>query len=135
MFFFIWFHKLFKSNQIHLKSNCNDFLENGVNLFYLCQFFRCGTHSDYGTLTLLYQDGLGGLEVKAIDQTWIEAKPIPGTILVSRLLLNFLNDKNLSQITLKFQSCLQIFIFSFANLNQLLTNKKKPECFYHVKFF
>ena len=25
---------------------------------------RCGEHSDYGTLTLLFQDLIGGLEVK-----------------------------------------------------------------------
>jgi isopenicillin N synthase-like dioxygenase len=28
---------------------------------------RCGEHSDYGTLTLLFQDTSGGLEVKFID--------------------------------------------------------------------
>ncbi len=25
---------------------------------------RCGEHSDYGTITLLFQDDVGGLEVK-----------------------------------------------------------------------
>lgn len=25
---------------------------------------RCGEHSDYGTLTLLFQDQIGGLEVR-----------------------------------------------------------------------
>jgi isopenicillin N synthase-like dioxygenase len=28
---------------------------------------RCGEHSDYGTLTLLFQDTSGGLEVRFID--------------------------------------------------------------------
>jgi len=44
---------------------------------------RCGEHSDYGTITLLYQDNIGGLEVKSADQKWVKAVPIPGTILVN----------------------------------------------------
>jgi len=42
---------------------------------------RCGEHADYGTLTLLIQDEVGGLEVKA-SNGWIQAKPQAGTILV-----------------------------------------------------
>ncbi|EGC37455.1 hypothetical protein DICPUDRAFT_30237 [Dictyostelium purpureum] len=37
-----------------------------------------GEHSDYGLLTLLYQDKVGGLQVRA-KNGWIEAPPIPGT--------------------------------------------------------
>jgi len=44
---------------------------------------RCGEHSDYGTITLLFQDSLGGLEVKDVTGTWVSANPIPGTILVN----------------------------------------------------
>ena len=44
---------------------------------------RCGEHSDYGTITLLFQDELGGLEVKDVEGRWIDAKPVPGTILVN----------------------------------------------------
>ena len=39
-----------------------------------------GEHTDYGLLTLLVQDDLGGLEVKTKDG-WIVAPPIPGAIL------------------------------------------------------
>jgi len=38
-----------------------------------------GEHTDYGLLTLLAQDDNGGLQVKT-PNGWIEAPPIPGTI-------------------------------------------------------
>jgi isopenicillin N synthase-like dioxygenase len=38
-----------------------------------------GEHSDYGLLTLLAQDANGGLQVKS-PRGWIEAPPIPGTL-------------------------------------------------------
>jgi isopenicillin N synthase-like dioxygenase len=38
-----------------------------------------GEHSDYGLLTLLAQDDNGGLQVKS-PRGWIEAPPIPGTL-------------------------------------------------------
>src|SRR5258705_8765768 len=38
-----------------------------------------GEHTDYGLLTLLAQDALGGLQVKT-RTGWIEAPPIPGTL-------------------------------------------------------
>ncbi|ODN05187.1 hypothetical protein Ocin01_01483 [Orchesella cincta] len=44
---------------------------------------RCGEHSDYGFLTLLFQDDVGGLEVKNLKGEWVHAKPIPGSILVN----------------------------------------------------
>jgi len=44
---------------------------------------RCGVHTDYGGLTLLYQDACGGLEVQGMDGEWVPATPIPGTIVVN----------------------------------------------------
>ncbi|ESO84919.1 hypothetical protein LOTGIDRAFT_168176 [Lottia gigantea] len=44
---------------------------------------RCGEHSDYGTLTLLLQDGIGGLEVCNKNGDYIPATPVPGAICVN----------------------------------------------------
>lgn len=39
-----------------------------------------GEHTDYGLLTILRQDDIGGLQVKSRSR-WIEAPPIPGSFL------------------------------------------------------
>ncbi|MBE7386169.1 MAG: isopenicillin N synthase family oxygenase [Leptolyngbya sp. SIO1E4] len=44
---------------------------------------RAGAHSDYGTLTLLFQDSVGGLEVLNTQGQWVAAPAIPGTIVVN----------------------------------------------------
>ncbi|KAJ7752761.1 Clavaminate synthase-like protein [Mycena maculata] len=56
---------------------------------------RAGAHSDYGTLTLLFQDSVGGLEVRNPHTgVFIPAIPIPGTIVVNvgDLLARWSND-------------------------------------------
>ncbi|KAK9165299.1 hypothetical protein Scep_000490 [Stephania cephalantha] len=43
-----------------------------------------GRHKDPGVLTLLYQDDVGGLDVKRkIDGEWIRVKPIPDSFIVN----------------------------------------------------
>lgn len=42
-----------------------------------------GAHKDGGFLTLLLQDQIGGLEVEAVDGSWIAATPRPGTFIVN----------------------------------------------------
>ncbi|CAG7723498.1 unnamed protein product [Allacma fusca] len=44
---------------------------------------RCSEHTDFGILTFLFQDAMGGLEVKALAGNWIKANPIRGAILVN----------------------------------------------------
>ncbi len=44
---------------------------------------RAGAHSDYGSITLLFQDSVGGLEVQSPKGTWVRATPIENTIVVN----------------------------------------------------
>lgn len=42
-----------------------------------------GEHTDYGLLTLLKQDCVGGLEAQRVDGVWIQAPPVPHTLVVN----------------------------------------------------
>ncbi|MEH2401610.1 isopenicillin N synthase family dioxygenase [Nostoc sp.] len=44
---------------------------------------RAGEHSDYGSITLLFQDDVGGLEVQTAFGEWIAAPVIPDTVVVN----------------------------------------------------
>jgi isopenicillin N synthase-like dioxygenase len=56
--------------------------------------FGVSPHSDYGCLTLLWQNDSGGLQVRAKDGSWIMAPPIEGTFVVNigDLLARWTND-------------------------------------------
>ena len=45
--------------------------------------FGVGPHTDFGVLTVLCQDDVGGLQVQTPDGDWIHAPPIPGTLVVN----------------------------------------------------
>ncbi|XP_021962435.1 UPF0676 protein C1494.01 [Folsomia candida] len=44
---------------------------------------RCGEHSDWGSITLLFQDSVGGLEVQNVLGEWVQATPIPDSIILN----------------------------------------------------
>ena len=42
-----------------------------------------GAHTDYGSVTMLMTDGVGGLQVKPRGQDWIDAPHVPGAFVVN----------------------------------------------------
>lgn len=57
--------------------------------------FGSAPHTDYGFLTILAQDDVGGLEVQDHDGSWLSAPPIPNTYVVNigDILARWTNDK------------------------------------------
>jgi isopenicillin N synthase-like dioxygenase len=47
------------------------------------QQLRAGEHTDYGSITLLFQDAVGGLEICTRQGEWIAVPDLPGSILVN----------------------------------------------------
>jgi len=77
-------------------------VSRGSLIYYPPQPPRMGTeqfgvapHSDYGCLTLLWQDATGGLEVLNKQQEWVMAHPIEGALVVNvgDLLARWTNDR------------------------------------------
>jgi isopenicillin N synthase-like dioxygenase len=55
----------------------------------------CGAHSDYGYLTILAQDQVGGLQVQNRAGKWIDAKPVPGAYVcnIGDMMAQWTNDR------------------------------------------
>ncbi|KAJ9647022.1 hypothetical protein H2199_002008 [Coniosporium tulheliwenetii] len=68
---------LFQLRLLHYPSIPSSLLHSGEKS-------RIGAHSDFGTLTLLFQDDVGGLEIQHPQtEEFIAAPPIPGGVLVN----------------------------------------------------
>ncbi|XP_076029466.1 uncharacterized protein LOC143018175 [Oratosquilla oratoria] len=95
---------------------------------------RLGAHTDFGTLTLVFQDDVGGLQVKNREGEWVDARPIPGTILVNigDLLQRWTGDKwmatlhrvTLSRVEMREKRRLSMAFFVTPDVNVLF----EPVC-------
>jgi isopenicillin N synthase-like dioxygenase len=56
---------------------------------------RAGAHTDYGTLTILRQDAVGGLEVLDLNQDWVAVESVPGAFVINigDLMARWTNDR------------------------------------------
>ena len=71
--------------------------------------FGVAPHTDYGCLTLLWQDQVGGLEVQTHDGEWVTAHPLEGTLVVNvgDLLMRWTNNvfKSVQHRVINRQEC------------------------------
>lgn len=79
----------------------------------------CGAHTDWGWITLLSQDSLGGLEVETASGEWVRVEPIPETFLV-----------NLGDIMLRWSNGLY-----HSSLHRVINNQSKENRHSIVLFF
>ena len=70
--------------------NCNAPLSRASLVYYPNQpkemgemQFGVSEHTDFGLLTILCQDSVGGLQIKGLDGQWFHAPPIEGTLIVN----------------------------------------------------
>ncbi|MDT4925605.1 MAG: hypothetical protein QOG01_3318 [Pseudonocardiales bacterium] len=56
---------------------------------------RAGAHTDYGTITVLRQDTVGGLEVLDLDDNWVSVESVPGAFVINigDLMARWTNDR------------------------------------------
>jgi len=84
----------------YLVDRCNGQHENLRLLHYpplspdLSNASRANLHTDYGTISILAQDQVGGLQALSIDGTWIDVTPVEGSFVINvgEMLMRWSND-------------------------------------------
>lgn len=89
------------------------------------------SHTDEGPFTILAQSEIGGLEVKCLDGSWIQAPPIPGafTINVGDMMMWWSNGRFISNYH-RVRNRTDVERFSipyFANPNRTVVVEPQPE--------
>ena len=92
-----------------------------------------GAHIDWGFLTILLQDQVGGLEVRNIDGTWVRADPRPGTFVVNLgdMVPRFTNGRyssNLHRVLNNSGGEDRYSVATFFNPNGLFSFEVAPSC-------
>ena len=70
--------------------NCSQPLSRASYVYYPQQpvdlgenQFGAGPHTDFGLMTVLCQDAIGGLQIKNINGDWVHAPPVEGSLIVN----------------------------------------------------
>ncbi|XP_069192373.1 uncharacterized protein [Procambarus clarkii] len=61
---------------------------------------RFSAHTDYTTFTFIFQDDMGGLQIRDQDGTWLDAGSMPGAILIlaGEFLTNYSDNKVIAPV-------------------------------------
>ncbi len=82
---------------------CWYILSSISSLVFVCVAFVCvfsSPLSDYGSITILLQDSVGGLQVKNRNDEWVDATPVSGTYVINLgdLMARWTNDRWVSTL-------------------------------------